>query len=510
MFYIRQSAQALLLAFGMATSASAQVQPANHALLISVSDYARQPLPGVMKDKITASKLAQRFGVPEANVTRLGEQAVTREGLQAAITALEKRVMPGDRVYVMFSGHGARFFNPVTQACAESLVMQNMKLVTNDEFSALLKPVGAKAGKVVVMIDACHSGGVATAASTRALLTRRAKVSKELNSPECSKPTNVQQFANTRGVALSTSNMNLVIMAAARNSEVAWDTDNGGAMMSNFMACVDGNAKDSDGSGTLSMKELAACTQQRLDQQQDETTRQHVVLTGNTGLTPGFIAAGPTPPEPAPVITPNPVPAPAPVPTPGPVVTPPVDNALSALNDIYSQRDERRQVTLTVPNPRLKIGKDALDFTVRSSEAGYVYVFYRGSSPNSFYLLFPNTLDNNNQIAAGESLRLPRPTWRIGASGPEGKDHLLVMVTQNPRDFSSFALPREYVSNAGGFTQIKPDAKALSAISRIASLSSQLQQKSACQHTGDKRDLTIALSCSDAFGAAQVTLEEVK
>jgi hypothetical protein len=504
MFSFKLSTAPLLLALGLLGangSALAQVQPANHALLISVADYARQPLPGVLKDKETASKLAQRFGVPEENITRLGEQSVTREGLQAAVTALEKRVMPGDRVYVMFSGHGARFFNAVTQACAESLVMQNMKLVTNDEFAAMLKPVGAKAGKVVVMIDACHSGGVATAASTRALLTQRPKVSKELNSPECSKPTNVQQFANTRGVALSTSNMNLVVMAAARNSEVAWDTDNGGAMMSNFMACVDGAAKDTDSSGTLSMKELANCTQQRLDQQQDDATRQHVVLTGNTGLTPGFIAAAPTP-----VVKPNP----SPVPAPSPVVTPPVDNALAALTDIYNQRDERREVTVTVPNPRLKIGKDALDFNIRSSEAGYVYVFYRGSSPNSFYLLFPNTLDGNNQIAAGETLRLPRPNWRIGATGPEGKDHLLVMVTQNPRDFSSFALPKDYVSSAGAFTQIKPDAKALSAISRIASLSGQLQQKSACQQTGGKRDLAIALSCSDAFGAAQVTLEEVK
>jgi hypothetical protein len=64
------------------------------------------------------------------------------------------------------------------------------------------------------------------------------------------------------GVAITTDN-NLVILAAARNNEVAWDTSKGGALTYNFGQCLDGSAADSDHSGSISMRELAACVQAR-------------------------------------------------------------------------------------------------------------------------------------------------------------------------------------------------------------------------------------------------------
>ncbi len=156
--------------------------------------------------------------------------------------------------------------------------------------------------------------------------------------------------------------------------------------------------------------------------------------------------------------------------------------------------------------PTLKIGTN-LAMSIRSQRDGFVYLFYQGTQPGSFYLLFPNQLDSNNAIAANQDLQLPRQDWNVTALGPRGTDHVMVMVTATQRDFSTLALPAEYVSAAGPFEKIRPSAQAVAHISQIATLSAAAG-KPACQNTGDKRDLGVARQCSNVFGASLVSVEE--
>ena len=159
----------------------------NHALIITVSEYQRSPLPGVLNDRKLANELAQRFGVPPQNIVELSEGQVTRDGLGRALAAMKQVIMPGDKLYVYFSGHGARFFSKASGQCTESIVMQDMHVVTNTEFADMLKPLSAKADKTIVMLDSCHSGGVAQAASARdvgSAATLRAKFLPEASSPQ--------------------------------------------------------------------------------------------------------------------------------------------------------------------------------------------------------------------------------------------------------------------------------------------------------------------------------------
>src|ERR1700730_3610500 len=172
-----------------ADGVQAPLLPSNHALIITVSEYQRSPLPGVVNDRKLANELARRFGVPTQNIVELSEQQVTREGLKQALAGMSQVVMPGDKLYVYFSGHGARFFSKATGQCMESIVTQDMHLVTNTEFANMLKPLSAKADKTIVMLDSCHSGGVAQAASSRDVASRtqlRAKYLPEVSSPQCS------------------------------------------------------------------------------------------------------------------------------------------------------------------------------------------------------------------------------------------------------------------------------------------------------------------------------------
>jgi len=308
----------------------------------------------------------------------------------------------------------------------------------------------------------------------------------------------------------------LVILAAARNNEVAWDTSKGGAMTYNFEQCLAGGAVDTDHSGALSMQELTACVQARLDKTQEDSARQHATLAGNAALVPAFGDAPPSQPSTGSVppaaansaVAPAPAPAPAaPAPAANDAAPVPIDT-LATLNDIFNQRDDRWQVDAMLASPALKIGSN-LSMSVRSARDGYVYVFYRGSQPDSLYLLFPNTLDPANALKANQLMQLPRQDWSVTALGPKGTDYLMVMVTETPRDFSALSLPAEYVSQSGPFEKIRPTAQAAARIGQAATLSAAVAQKE-CQSTDAKRDLGVARRCSNVFGATMVSLQETE
>ncbi len=489
--------------------------PSNHALIITVSEYTRGSLPGVLTDRKLGIELAARFGVPPQNIVELSERQVTRDGLKQALTAMNQTLLPGDKLFIYYSGHGARLFSPATKQCEESIVMQDMHLVTKTEFAALIKPLSSKADKTIVMLDSCHSGGVAQSTATRGIgaEVRRPKFSTEASSPQCSLAVNLGTFSQSRGIDLATTDNNLVVLAAARKNEVAWDTSNGGALTYNFAQCLGGAAKDSDHSGSISMDELSSCVQERLDKTQEESARQHVTLAGNGALVPGFAAhdgaapaAAGSAPDGAPTAAAPPsdtaaAPAPAADAAPGPVDT------MATLRDIYAARDDRWQVELGLDQPKLKIGTN-LGMTVRSDHDGFVYIFYRGSQPDSLYLLFPNQLDSANSISANEDLPLPRKDWTVTALGPAGTDTLLVLVTETPRDFSALALPAEYVSQAGPFDKIRPTPQAAARIAEIASMSAAVT-RGECGAARTARDLGVARSCSSTFGARMVSVDEV-
>jgi Caspase domain/Domain of unknown function (DUF4384) len=489
--------------------------PSNHALIITVSEYPRSPLPGVVTDRALGIEMAQRFGVPAKNIVELSEQQVTREGLARALQDMNQAMMPGDRLFIYYSGHGARFFNKDTKQCEESIVMQDMHLVTKNEFAQMIRPLSEKADKTIVMLDSCHAGGVAQTASTRSMSgmgEMLPKFSPEASSTQCSQAVNVGTFSQSRGIDLGTTDNNIVILAAARKNEVAWATSHGSSLTYNFEQCLNGGATDSDRSGSISMQELTDCVQARLDKTQDESIRQHATLAGNAALVPAFSGSPADTAGAAPSGAPSAGAAPGGVHTLGagtpgagtPGAGTPGADTLATLNDIYHQRDDRWEVKVKLDQPTLKIGSN-LALSVRSNRDGYVYVFYRGTQPDSFYLLFPNQLDSSNVLAANYELRLPRENWTVTALGPRGTDHILVMVTESARDFSSLSLPAEYVSASGPFDKIRPSAQAAARISQIATLSAAVKSPQCSSAT---RDFGIAHTCSNVFGANLVSVEE--
>ena len=98
-----------------------------------------------------------------------------------------------------------------------------------------------------------------------------------------------------------------------------------------------------------------------------------------------------------------------------------VSGTIELLTWWLRQADPLLGVNALADKSAIQIGRDNLQFRLKSSQSGYVYVFLAGTDKSHMYLLFPNAIDRDNRIEAGRALQLPRPSWRIRAGGPAGE-----------------------------------------------------------------------------------------
>jgi hypothetical protein len=285
----------------------------------------------------------------------------------------------------------------------------------------------------------------------------------------------------------------IVHISSSRSDEVSFDDEEKGGLATEFMRdCMLRDAKDLDQSGSVSIAEIQQCAQDKMNarMQGDPLFKApNISLTGNADFVPAWfsqaaIAAAPTP---APAIAPVAVVAPL--------------TGEQALKRLFEQRDGKRNVTLTTNKTQLKIGQDTLDFSVKSDKAGYVYVALAGSDNESLYVLFPNDLDKNNRIEAGQTLALPRPSWKVRAQGPAGVNQLLVIVSDGPRDLSALAK-----NKAGPFTASLNNVDGRAELGALLT-NSETGGTAACSSAAARK---ANKNCSDAFGAAMLRVEEVK
>ncbi len=482
----------LLPAFllGIFFTGSIQAQNNRAALIIGIEHY-RNPvtapsLLGVPADMNSAKQIAKAMGIPDKNVTVIQNQQATKRNLMEAFKKVSEFGANGGRVFIYFSGHGSRDYDHKKKQCYEGLLSYDEELITNEEIASATQNLKDNVDKTIVLFDACHAGGVLktalqtrSAGSTPALsLTPKFVAKGSLDDVmACRAATNFQ----TRGLfdqatRLGALQENLVLISSARPDEVAWDEGPGagGIATQALRDCLLGQARDTNASGAVTLEEIRACAQVKMDQKLPgpNPKASNLVIRGNRNLIP--VVAAPTAPPPEPVViaavtptkppeqlaqnkppveiaptkpapvTSNPVKPPpvvvAPAPA-APVVSPPsVDTplaSLATLKDIEAQRNPMRKLDIKLAKKTLKINQDYLDLQIKSSHDGYLYLVLLGSDKKSFYMLYPNKLDGNNRIQAGKTINLPNQTWQIKAAGPAGVDHILVLVADSERDLST-------------------------------------------------------------------------
>ena len=479
----------LALLLGIFFTGSIQAQNNRAALIIGIEHY-RNPvtapsLLGVPADMNSAKQIAKAMGIPDKNVTVIQNQQATKRNLMEAFKKVSEFGANGGRVFIYFSGHGSRDYDHKKKQCYEGLLSYDEELITNEEIASATQKLKDNVDKTIVLFDACHAGGVLktalqtrSAGSTPALsLTPKFVAKGSLDDVmACRSATNFQ----TRGLfdqatRLGALQENLVLISSARPDEVAWDEGPGagGIATQALRDCLLGQARDTNASGAITLEEIRACAQVKMDQKLPgpNPKASNLVIRGNRNLIP--VVATPTAPPPEPVMVASATPTkppeqlaqnkppvevvptkPAPVssnplkpppvvaaPTPAAPVSPQSVDAplasLATLKDIEAQRNPMRKLDIKLAKKTLKINQDYLDLQIKSSHDGYLYLVLLGSDKKSFYMLYPNKLDGNNRIQAGKTINLPNQSWQIKAAGPAGVDHILVLVADSERDLKT-------------------------------------------------------------------------
>jgi hypothetical protein len=477
-----------------------------HALLIGIGQYGDPGIPrlaGVVHDMDSAQKMADAMAIPRENVVRLRDGDATGARIREAIQALSGRVREGDRVFVYYSGHGTRWLDttPAHAQCTEGLVAVDGEVLPNRQVAELLSPLARKTDKLFVFYDACFSGGVAEApfksqALQRNLAVLTPKFTAVGASLACATPSNFR----TRTLALVMQNAgslpeNVVHVAASRPDEVSFDSSlTGGLATSSWRDCFLGHARDLDQSGAVTVEEVTRCAQEKIDRSLANLNMagvlgQTMTVGGNKSFVPAWIAS---------TFAATSAGAEAP---PGSSSVAPIAPA-DILAEVHRQRDASRTVDVRLARPVLRINRDKLQMTVRSNRDGYVYVAIAGSDRTSLYLLYPNERDRENRLMAGDALVLPRSSWEVAASGPAGRDTLLVMIADTPRRLDALrALPE------GPFMKALLDENGRS---RLQAVLANGSVSPTCAYASSRRTVADgAESCSDAFGAALVSVDEI-
>lgn len=390
---------------------------ADHALIMGIGVYQQSQanLPGIDKDMQIARRIAQSIGVPAQNIRELSDGQVTREGVHASLRQMEAQVQPGDRVFIYYSGHGAQEQGRSGgEKCVEGMFVHDMKMYPDGELEASLGRLAGKAAQLIMFNDSCFSGGAASKAPTRAIGGAVPKFFKAVaDRPDytCGQAVNMKNTVRNLVVSASTQGNNFVYIAAAADDEVAMATPNGSAATLAWDMCLRNAAADRNASGALDAAELQACAQREVERMGH---RQTLTAIGNRQLPISFAAASPPPASP----------------------TEASQRSAATLEDIRQAASPAIRVELQTRR-QLVINQDPLDISVRTNRSGYLYLLHVGSDGRTFNLLFPNDLDQNNYIQAGQALQLPRPHWRVRAGGPAGDSHVMAIVSDTKRDFLS-------------------------------------------------------------------------
>lgn len=386
-----------VLAFGCASALAV-----DRALLMTIGTYQNAPeLPGVHHDRANAVRIAQKLGWAGVSTVSLGDAELDAAGIRRSFNRLVDEVVAGDRVFIYYSGHGTS--QGVDNHCEQGLLAHDGQAVMASEVSRYLAMLGSKAQQVVVVLDACFSGGIAGGDALRGQASHSAKYSRAVGAPgdskafdRCAQPVNFRSLPQTSDRSAVNLERNRVVIAASRDDEVAFDNaETGGLATTALLRCL-----DTEAAAPASFAALAACAQAGVNRTLPPDPRiraQTLVLAGNGDLSITAAVA----------------------------MRPPASDAASRIATTVAAADQSWGVDISASARTLRVGRDVLSLSVTSARDGHLSVFYLGSDGVSLVQLYPDAFGDPTYLRAGTPFAVPRQ-WR--SQGPVGVDRILVVV----------------------------------------------------------------------------------
>ncbi len=468
---------------------------ANHALVMGVENYLSSPLHGVPRDRQSARAIARSMGVPEENIVERSDAELTLTGLRNSLKEFQKKIRPGDRVFIYYSGHGTSRSGKNGE-CEQGIVTQELSVLSKDEFHEYLKPIRNQAAKTVVFLDTCFSGGVVLGAKGGERSFGEDEPQPKFWQPKltittdaCGKASNYAKATRDFvDVQAAQSTPNYYLLGAAGPDEYAIDGGpvRGSYATTAFLDCLKPElGADKNRDGIISLEEARICAQERVSSQLRPPFLRQTLTVGDGaggGVTPVAFGVSSSSTSNSAASSSN-----------------AMISSAELLSTIHRNADQKQTVILRSLKSAYRVGQDYLELEVKSSKGGYLTLLSVGSSGRIFQL-FPNALDDKNRIEANSTLRLPRPEWRVPAGGPAGKNRFLAVVSSTPNLFANLGVPV-----AGRFKAIDgTNANAKDIIERLISPAAECKASSVRDF--DSPELS---PCASSYGAGLVDVMEV-
>ena len=495
---------------GAAPALSAAPRPSKgRAVIFGISNY--QPgkgitsLEGVPRDMDSAVIMAQLMGVTTDRISIYRDADVTKASMTSVLTQLAKEVSEGDPVLLYFSGHGSRSASPQTPGgCIEGLVTHDVSLISNTEMAQLIQPLAKITDGLFVFFDACHSGGLSV---TRATGNQRftPKFVARADGSNCSEIVNMLQSPppGTR----ATGNR-YIYAAAARANEISLDDpQTGGLATANFMRCM-----VQGGSGTQTVDAIRACAQAGINKDVtsagDARFKPHnLTITGDLNTRPVRVDFSPAVKQQLLASAAQGTLSNRPAGAKAAYISsalinqgwPAVFNPQQAFDSIAARADATAVLQVDAPQT-LKIDSQMLSMNVKAPADGFFYVFQATGDGKNAVMLFPNTIDRDHRVRAGQSLQLPRPGWPLVAGGPEGENQLLVVFSKTERDISQLV-----GQEAGPFLDLAVSPIGMQALTLAISRSAYADEAD-CKTSAASRPAY----CAAAYSASVKTIREIR
>lgn len=226
------------------------------ALIIGIDKYPnlseRAQLEGCVRDAREVARLLEsRFGFPASQIKLLLDGQATRDGILTAMKELAGQVQENDAVVVHYSGHGSQR-QARTEDVSRASVMEETLVAhdsghddphPNQDISSLelrdwIAGLTQKTPNVTLILDCCHSGGIATVRHDGRPAPKVRSVKPDLRQPPASRPIKLR---DVKGPA---SFIRHVVIAACRDREsaheVVLDDGSHGALSWNLLRSLAG------------------------------------------------------------------------------------------------------------------------------------------------------------------------------------------------------------------------------------------------------------------------------
>ena len=166
---MRKAFTGLILGLACWAVAAASLAETKYAVCVGINEYKEiSSLEGCVNDaNHFYTNLVARGGWLPGNMTKLTDSKATKDAIRKAISNYAAKAVSGDTFVYNHSSHGGQISGTDTYLCVYDEVYEDDSTAYNDwEVAADLQKFAAGV-KVVVIVDACHSGGLFRDAQAR-------------------------------------------------------------------------------------------------------------------------------------------------------------------------------------------------------------------------------------------------------------------------------------------------------------------------------------------------------